>query len=497
MDPLALLLKKNPPKPSKPAPKKPRKAPPKGYKGTQYEPGSYGAKSAKAATAKVRAEVKKAGARVWNQIGGQIHIAAKDKQAAALRKKGYGVYPVDTRNQDLTSTRWVEKQGPDFKLWALVAWELPEEVQSMSKPKITEAIGVDINQFRELTGMRPAPHGGLKVMGEQHHRAAVKAGALVAEALTGKKYVLDQLRRADMASRSDKFDIALDELYGIQSVEPELAAPCMVHVNKAIQALMDLTDPKWGKSHFKDKLIDTAVKEIKKATAKAKSLRESQLAEDKRAHQIMMKLKEGDKVRIESPGLARPRVVTVVHGPQKQGKVIYVGLTSGKPWGRNPKGGALLYRKDAMYGTEPDEVAFQATLSQRPVVVSKLTPMSGEQAPADGRGKGQGVSGGGRGNKNKGPCASGGPGGGKGGGRGRGANREAVGAGFDEAGADKRRKELERLVWKHTHRDFKGKYQGQKTVLTLGPKGTTMVAISDLSDDELLKKIPSRFRPQD
>jgi hypothetical protein len=57
------------------------------------------------------------------------------------------------------------------------------------------------------------------------------------------------------------------------------------------------------------------------------------------------------------------------------------------------------------------------------------------------------------------------------------------------------RKELERLAWKHKHKDAKGVYGGQKVVLVLGPKGTTMKALSDMTDDELLNQIPSKFRP--
>jgi hypothetical protein len=58
------------------------------------------------------------------------------------------------------------------------------------------------------------------------------------------------------------------------------------------------------------------------------------------------------------------------------------------------------------------------------------------------------------------------------------------------------RKTLERLAWKHTHRDFKGKLEdGTKTVLKLIPgKGTCLVSLSSLTDEELLEKLPKTVR---
>lgn len=60
----------------------------------------------------------------------------------------------------------------------------------------------------------------------------------------------------------------------------------------------------------------------------------------------------------------------------------------------------------------------------------------------------------------------------------------------------KRRAALEALVWKHTHRDFKGKWDnGAKYVLhSVGGLGTTSVQISQLSDADLLAKLPSSVR---
>jgi hypothetical protein len=53
------------------------------------------------------------------------------------------------------------------------------------------------------------------------------------------------------------------------------------------------------------------------------------------------------------------------------------------------------------------------------------------------------------------------------------------------------RKKLEALVWKHTHRDFKGRTpDGVRTVMQLVPgQGTCIVALAKLSDDELVGKL--------
>lgn len=59
------------------------------------------------------------------------------------------------------------------------------------------------------------------------------------------------------------------------------------------------------------------------------------------------------------------------------------------------------------------------------------------------------------------------------------------------------RKKLLSLCWKHTHNDFKGKSKdGTKSVLKLVPGvGTCSVALTSLTDEELLEKIPTKFRP--
>lgn len=67
------------------------------------------------------------------------------------------------------------------------------------------------------------------------------------------------------------------------------------------------------------------------------------------------------------------------------------------------------------------------------------------------------------------------------------------------------RSELERLVWKHTHADFRGAHPVKradgrlvglnKSVLHLVPgKGTCIVYLKDLSDAELAEKLPRAER---
>lgn len=62
------------------------------------------------------------------------------------------------------------------------------------------------------------------------------------------------------------------------------------------------------------------------------------------------------------------------------------------------------------------------------------------------------------------------------------------------------RKKLESLVWKHTHKDFKGVWTSEdgtktKTVLHYVPaKGTCAVSLSSLTDEELYEKLPSKVK---
>jgi len=154
-DPLLKLLKLDPKK-SKPVVKRPRKPPSAKYKGMAYEPGTRGAK---AASDKVRKEIKSSGAKLFNQVGGQIYVAANDAQAAKLRKKGYGVYAAALRDQDLPSQRFAAKQGKDHKMWAVVAWELPEDIQGMPGDGRGRGVGMPGGRRRNKN-VEPCELGG-------------------------------------------------------------------------------------------------------------------------------------------------------------------------------------------------------------------------------------------------------------------------------------------------------------------------------------------------
>jgi hypothetical protein len=58
----------------------------------------------------------------------------------------------------------------------------------------------------------------------------------------------------------------------------------------------------------------------------------------------------------------------------------------------------------------------------------------------------------------------------------------------------KTRKKLEALLWKNTHKDFRGSIDGVKNVLVnRGAEGTCLVSLDALTDQELLSKIPKRL----
>lgn len=51
------------------------------------------------------------------------------------------------------------------------------------------------------------------------------------------------------------------------------------------------------------------------------------------------------------------------------------------------------------------------------------------------------------------------------------------------------REKFERKVWTHTHRDFRGTMDGVKTILVFR-NGTTLVSIDQLTDTEILERLP-------
>lgn len=63
-------------------------------------------------------------------------------------------------------------------------------------------------------------------------------------------------------------------------------------------------------------------------------------------------------------------------------------------------------------------------------------------------------------------------------------------AGGKKRHTDSGRRARESAVWKSTHRDYRSMYQGKKHILVNSPSGTTLKALSDMSDDELRKYGP-------
>lgn len=60
------------------------------------------------------------------------------------------------------------------------------------------------------------------------------------------------------------------------------------------------------------------------------------------------------------------------------------------------------------------------------------------------------------------------------------------------------RKNLEALVWRHTHRDFRGRTDGVRHVLTQNPThgGTESWPLSAFTEEQLMTKLPRSEREQ-
>lgn len=56
-----------------------------------------------------------------------------------------------------------------------------------------------------------------------------------------------------------------------------------------------------------------------------------------------------------------------------------------------------------------------------------------------------------------------------------------------------RNKKNDALIWKHTHRDFKGKSDGIKMIM-IYRNGSTLCPISGLTDDEYADRLQSAQR---
>ncbi len=53
-----------------------------------------------------------------------------------------------------------------------------------------------------------------------------------------------------------------------------------------------------------------------------------------------------------------------------------------------------------------------------------------------------------------------------------------------------------KLIYRHTHRDFKGKIGGSGAVLVMRNGGTTLVMMTALTDAEIAKMLPSAERAE-
>lgn len=54
------------------------------------------------------------------------------------------------------------------------------------------------------------------------------------------------------------------------------------------------------------------------------------------------------------------------------------------------------------------------------------------------------------------------------------------------------------LIYRHTHRDFKGKLNGEKSILVFRTgEGTCLVTLNALTDAEIADKLPSALRREE
>lgn len=49
-----------------------------------------------------------------------------------------------------------------------------------------------------------------------------------------------------------------------------------------------------------------------------------------------------------------------------------------------------------------------------------------------------------------------------------------------------------RAIWARTHRDFKGSFAGERTIMIMRNGGTTLVRLHDLTDDEIARLLPKK-----
>jgi hypothetical protein len=56
----------------------------------------------------------------------------------------------------------------------------------------------------------------------------------------------------------------------------------------------------------------------------------------------------------------------------------------------------------------------------------------------------------------------------------------------------KRRKQMEALVYRKTHKDYKGRFQGKPSIMVLRKEGSTIVPVEELTIKELVSRLPRR-----
>ncbi len=53
-----------------------------------------------------------------------------------------------------------------------------------------------------------------------------------------------------------------------------------------------------------------------------------------------------------------------------------------------------------------------------------------------------------------------------------------------------------KLIYRHTHRDYRGTVNGVKSILVLRPEGTCLVPLDTLTDTEIANKLPGAERDE-
>ncbi|MBE0561836.1 MAG: hypothetical protein IH622_13620 [Ochrobactrum anthropi] len=51
-----------------------------------------------------------------------------------------------------------------------------------------------------------------------------------------------------------------------------------------------------------------------------------------------------------------------------------------------------------------------------------------------------------------------------------------------------------KLIWQNTHKDFKGVYEGVKTIMVCRQGATTLVALDNLTEKEIADRLPKEVR---